>query len=113
MVRAACCGALFAILLAFPLAAFAALVYRFPIPFGGYESGPSALPLVVMAVILYGKLGGFTVLGVLGAIAGVVANRRAPANARRTLWLTLQFSFIVSLAGVMTLAVLDKIIGPW
>ena len=53
-------GALSAILLVFPLAAVCALLFRFPIPFGSYESGWSAVPHAgPPAVRFYGSLGGF------------------------------------------------------
>src|SRR5207247_11256801 len=63
-------GALATILLAFPFAAVCAIVFRFPVPFAGYESGWSAMPHALAAVRFYGALGGFPLLAFLGALGG-------------------------------------------
>ncbi len=106
-------GILWAILFAFPLAALSALIFRFPVPFSGYESGVSAVPRALMAVAFYGVLGGFVVLAIVGALSGVLANTLSaskPDNAPR---LTVIFAAAGSAVAVMVMAVLDKIIGPW
>jgi hypothetical protein len=112
LIRAALTGALAAIVLAFPLAALTALVFRFPIPFGSYESGPAAVPLALMAVVFYGTLGGFLLLGVLGAGAGIVVHRTA-TNGQPLVTRILRYSLLLALAAVLTLAILDKLIGAW
>jgi hypothetical protein len=98
---------------AFPLAAIFALVYRFPIPFSGYESGLSAVPRALGAVLFYGALGGFIALFAGGALAGLAAYAIARPDEPRVRRLTLTFAALVALLGVATLAILDKLIGPW
>jgi hypothetical protein len=114
MIRAAVIGACAAIVLTFPIAALTALVYRFPIPFGGYASGPSAVPLSLAAVAFYGvAMGGFVVVGLLGFAAGVVAERVARANRKPVVKMTVLFALLLALLAVFALAILDKLIGPW
>lgn len=106
-------GALAAIALSFPAAALTALVYRFPIPFGGYQGGAAAVPLSLGAVLFYGVLGGFVVVGGLGALAGLGARALYPARpaaARRLTWL---LAGAVALGSALFLAGLDRLIGPW
>lgn len=106
-------GTVAAVALAFPLAALCALVYRFPIPFSGYESGLSAVPAALVAVMFYGVLGGFIALFAGGALAGSAAYTIGNPDEQRVRWLTLTFAGLIALLGVGTLAILDKLIGPW
>ena len=109
--RLALWGALSAVLFAFPLAALCALFYRFPIPFGGYESGLDAAPRALLAAVFYGLFGGFPVLALGGYFAGALAARRdAP---KEGILVMLLLSALAALAGVIFLALLDKLIGPW
>ena len=106
-------GALWTVALAFPLAALCALLYRFPVPFAGYETGLVAVPRALGAVVFYGVLGGFPVLlaaGALGGAAGYALGRPDSQHVRR---LTLGFAALMALLGVGLLAVLDKLIGDW
>jgi hypothetical protein len=106
-------GALATIALAFPLAALCALLFRFPVPFAGYESGWSAVPHALAAVRFYGALGGFLVLALMGALGGVIAHRVASGETRRVWLWTFALGALVSLSAVILLATLDYIIGPW
>lgn len=106
-------GAISAVLLAFPLAALCALVYRFPIPFSEYESGLAAMPRALLAVVFYGILGGFPLLLALGAIGGAAAYKLAGPVSQPVRRLTLAISAAIALVAVILLAILDKIIGPW
>jgi len=106
-------GALWAVALAFPFAAICALVYRFPVPFGGYAIGPTAMPRALVAVVFYGVLGGFPVLLVVGALGGAAAYALGRPDVGRIRRLTLAFSGLIALLGVGFLAILDKLIGPW
>lgn len=106
-------GMLWAVGLAFPLAALCALVYRFPIPFAGYESGLAAMPLALVAAVVYGILGGFPALMAAGALGGAAAYGIGQPDQRRVRWLTVTFAGLAALSGVALLAVLDKLIGPW
>lgn len=106
-------GALATILLAFPLAALCALLFRFPVPFAGYESGWSAVLHALAAVRFYGTLGGFVLLALLGAVGGAVAHRVGKPDARRVWWWTMGLAAAVAGCAVLLLATLDYIIGPW
>ena len=106
-------GALWSVLAAFPIAAIIALVYGFPIPFTGKLKGPAAIFPSQVAVFMYGMIGGFVVLAVLGAAGGVIARRLAPTDRPRARRLCLLFSLIATTACLMLLATLDLIIGPW
>jgi hypothetical protein len=110
--RAAFIGAAWAVGAAFPLAAITALVYRFPIPFADYASGPSAIPGALIATVFYGLLGGFVVLAVLGGLGGTALHHVMRTSAKR-LMLIRGWSIIVAATSVVLLSVLDKIIGPW
>ena len=106
-------GALWAVVLAFPLAALCALVYRFPVPFGGYETGLTAVPRALRAVVFYGVLGGFPVLLVVGALGGAAAYALGRPESQHIIRLTLVFAALAAFLGVGLLAVLDKLIGEW
>lgn len=113
MIRSAATGAMFAILLSFPCAAVITLLYRFPIPFGGYASGLDAIPIAMMAVGFYGvTFGGFIVVGVLGAVAALVSHRLAVAR-RAPRGVTFVPSLVVAFCATFTLAIVDQLIGPW
>jgi hypothetical protein len=71
-------GAIWAVVLAFPFAAMCVLVYRFPEPFGEYETGLTAVPRALGAVVFYGLFGGFPVLIAVGALGGSAAYALAP-----------------------------------
>jgi hypothetical protein len=114
MIPAGVTGAFAAIALTFPIAGLTALLYRFPIPFGGYASGPEAVLLSLGAVVFYGvAMGGFVVVGLLGFAAGVVAERVARANGKSVVKMTVLFGLLVAFLAVFALAILDKVIGPW
>jgi hypothetical protein len=107
-------GAVLGVLATYPMAALCALFFRFPVPFGGYVSGPSGAVLSPLAVTIYGVMfGGFVVQGVLGGIAGRLARRRGRGNQRLTWRLCILYGAAASLPGVALLATLDKVIGPW
>ena len=98
----------------YPVAALCALVFRFPVPLGGYVGGLTGAALTPLAVTIYGAVfAGFVVQGVLGAVAGGLAAHRAKGNQRRAWRLTLAYGIGASVPGVALLALLDKIIGPW
>jgi len=106
-------GLIWALLIAFPLAALSALVFRFPIPLAGYRSGPSAIPGALFAVVFYGTLGGFVVLAGLGAVSGVMANKMLTPESTEARRLTKVIATALAAVAILILAVLDKIIGPW
>jgi hypothetical protein len=113
MWRAVVTGIVWALFWVFPVAALVALCFRFPIPFSGYESGPSAVLRSLFAVLFFGVLGGFLVIAALGAASGALAHRLAGPDVRKWRWLAVGLALGGDFVAVMTLAVLDKIIGPW
>jgi hypothetical protein len=113
LLRAALLGALLTVGLVFPAAMLLALVYRFPVPFVGYESGVAAVPHAVVATAFYGAFGGFPLLGLAGAAAGVLIHRSAARSGTRPLPRTCAVAAAIAFAAALTLSVLDKVIGPW
>ena len=111
--RSAGLGSLLAVLGAFPVAALVALVFRFPIPFSGYCSGLEAVLPSFVAVLFYGCIGGFPLLAVLGGVGGLAAFLIGRPDGKKTFRLTLAFAVLADLLATLTLAVLDKLIGPW
>jgi hypothetical protein len=119
MTPSAISGALTAVIGALPIAALCALVYRFPIPFSGYESGPQAAVHCVMAVVMYGVfLGGFIVLAALGAVLGWLAAYLADEGQNEGTHKTIGAAGII--AGLTADAIVvglmanwDYIYGPW
>lgn len=105
-------GAVFPVLWSFPLAATSALLYRFPVPLAGYQSGPSALIPSLIAVGIYGLLGGFPLIGAMGGAAGWIVRSRTPADKSVT-YAIQTLSFVIAATGVTILANLDYLIGPW
>ena len=67
--------ALFGLLFMFPAAALVALVYRFPVPFGGYVRGPAGAWSAMLATLFYGLAGGFVVVPLVAALAGRTLRR--------------------------------------
>lgn len=106
-------GAFWCILFAFPSAVLLVSVWRFPIPFVGYRSGPGHAGHALMAAGFYIIIGGFVVLGVLGAFAGLVARMLRPDDEREQKRLARIVTAVIALAAAILLAGLDKIIGPW
>jgi uncharacterized membrane protein YeaQ/YmgE (transglycosylase-associated protein family) len=111
--RSVLLGGLLTVLLAFPVAVLVALLFRFPIPFRGYVSGLEGVLPSLIAVVFYGCLGGFPLLAILGAVGGFLAYWFGKQDGKRTFLLTLAFALLVDVLATLTLAVLDKIIGPW
>lgn len=106
-------GALWCVLFSFPSAALLVSVWRFPIPFAGYRSGIFHVSHALLAVGFYGIIGGFIVLGLLGAFAGLVCRQRHPADVREQKRLARISTALIALAAAALLAGLDKLIGPW
>lgn len=79
--RCAALGSVAAIGLCPAAAMLVAVVYRFPIPLTGYENGLNAAWPAMIGAVFYLTLGGFVVVGGLGAIAGWAAWRLRPERA--------------------------------
>ena len=67
--------ALYSIVLMFPAAGIMALVYRFPVPFSGYVSGPAGVWDAMLATIVYALAGGFVLVPVVAGIIGALVRR--------------------------------------
>jgi len=107
-------GAIVGIVATVPLVMLCALVFRFPVPFAGYLSGPGAIFPALIGIFFYGVLlGGFIIQALLGGIGGFVAEFFAAPDKHNIKMLCIVFSTIGASLGVLILALLDKIIGPW
>lgn len=107
-------GGIIGIIATIPLVLLCALVFRFPVPFAGYMSGPSAIYPALIAIFFYGVLfGGFIIQALLGGMGGLLAEHSAAHDKHNIKTLCIVFSTIGAALGVLTLAILDKIIGPW
>ena len=106
-------GAIFCCLAAFPAAALTGLLWRIPIPFSGYASGVEGAAASWAMVLFYGLIGGFLLLGFLGALGGAVAHQLGLPHRARVVWLNLFFAALIALSAVGLLSVLDAFIGPW
>ena len=96
-----------------PLAALIALFFRFPVPFVGHMSGVAAVLPALMAVAVYGGLmGGFILVGIAGAIAGMLASFIVD-DALRRIWLMRCLSVLSSLIILLAFATLDRVIVTW
>ncbi len=106
-------GAVVCCLVAFPAAFVTALVWRLPIPFGKYESGMHGAGMSWFAVLFYGAIGGFAVLGTFGAIGGAVAHQRHAPDSGAVLRLNLLLAFLFATLAVGLLSGRDLLIGKW
>lgn len=107
-------GAVLGVAGSLPFVALSALVFRFPVPFVGYMSGPSAVVPALAGALFYGLVfWGFAVQAVLGGVGGMAGARHGAPDAKRMRKFCILFSLLGSAVGILTLAVLDKIIGPW
>lgn len=97
------------------LVALTTLVFRFPVPFGGYVSGPGSVgPAVAAGVLFYGVyFGGLAVQAALGAVAGFAGARFGKPDEKRMRRLCILAAVLTAECGIFVLAVLDWIIGPW
>lgn len=102
-----------AVVSSIPLAGLIGMIFRFPIPMSGYASGPSAFVPGMFAAILYGMVGGVAVQALMGCIAGVIVYQAARRRPQRVGTLTLLGGTLSALPGLLLLATLDWIIGPW
>lgn len=105
-------GAIIGIVANFPLALICALLFRFPVPFIGYMSGPRAFFPVLLAVVFYGLLGGFLIQAVMGGLGGILAEKFSVTSKKDVKKLRIIFSSIGASFAVLVLAMLDKLIGP-
>jgi hypothetical protein len=105
-------GAVSPMLWSFPLAAASALLFRFPIPLAGYQSGVNAVIPSLIAVGIYGLLGGFPLLAGVGGAAAWIVRSRTP-HEKSVAYAIQAISFMIAVMGVTIMSTLDYIIGPW
>ena len=113
MTRSVVTGAITAFVAMFPAAFLLALLWKFPIPFGGYATGLEGSVLTPIAVVFYGVLGGFAVVPGLGAVAGVFAFRMAKGDVSKSRTLSIAFGVLCAISAGVFLNMLDRIVGPW
>jgi hypothetical protein len=106
-------GAVVAVCGSFPLAAIIALLFRFPVPFAGYQSGPDGMIAAMIGAAFYGALGGVVVQAMLGGASGIAAYGLGRGKKYATYQFSVAFGLVAALPGLLFLAVLDWIIGPW
>lgn len=106
-------GAICAILAAFPIAVLFGLFYRFPIPLVGYLTGTRAVLACLVAVVFYGIVtGGFVILGLLGGAGSWFLSFSAIRDDSKKR-LCVAIGCIIAFLWAGTLAIFDKLIGPW
>ncbi len=116
--------AMLSIVFSFPMSLVLALIYRFPIPMGGYI-GPASdvgidysnildiLKMVSIAWVFYGIMGGFIVLAIGGAAASKLTFQKPSKTEHSQFKQLVVRAVCVSFLGCGALAILDFIIGPW
>ena len=113
VVRCILLTAIVAVVSSIPLAGFVGLVFRFPVPFAGYASGPQAFLPAMVGAIFYSFLGGVFVQASVGCVGGLIAYLVARRDPQKTSLLVLICGTVSALPGLFLLAILDWIIGPW
>lgn len=102
-------GILWAVVGSIPIAGLTALIFRFPVPFAGYMSGPSAMVPAMFASFFYGWLfGGYVIVALLGAFASTVIS-----GLQRSTWVMRIVCLCIATAYCLVLATLDWYIGAW
>jgi hypothetical protein len=116
-------GAIVALVSSFFVALLFAYLFRLPVPMGGmigpfgeFSTYGMAIGDVFMSVIFawvfYGIFGGFIILPLCGAIAGVAAGRKYSGTNGRNRMIVL-WSGVISTIPVLALSTLDYVMGPW
>ena len=100
-------------LLAFPIAAIIGLVFRFPIPLGGYLSGVDAIVPSMFAVLFYSFFGLLPAVFLCGVVAGAFIPKGRSGSSVIPNRYEFAASSVAALIPLGVLSVLDKIIGPW
>ena len=112
------------ILFSYPMSIAFALLFRFPIPMGGYIGPaskheidysllPEALKMVSIAWIVYGIFGGFFALAGASVAACKLTFRKSTEPKPSQVHYLAVRAISVAFLGCGVLAILDFIIGPW
>ena len=113
IIGSALSGAAWAVVATIPLAGLIGLVFRFPIPFNGYMSGPTALVMAMFAAVFYGlAFGGWLIVGTLGGVLSVTA-RLTIRNDPSFKTVSRFMSIVVAVISCLILATLDWYIGAF
>ncbi len=112
MLNAILRGALLPIAWTFPLAAVTAGLYRFPIPLAGYQDGWDAVVPSLVATAIYGLLGGFPLVAIVGGAVAAILRRQTPSEKSVTRPIHIA-ALGIAAVGVGIMANLDYVIGPW
>ena len=72
--------ALYAVVFMFPAAGLMALVYRFPLPFDDYATGPGGVWDAIVATFFYGLAGGFVLVPGIAAGVGALLRRSSSGD---------------------------------
>jgi uncharacterized membrane protein YeaQ/YmgE (transglycosylase-associated protein family) len=107
-VRSAILGGLVAVLGVFPVAPLFNLVFRIPLGWGS-DTAPGALFYGAFVVLVYGCMGGFLLLAILGALGGLLAYRIGKRHGKLVLFLTVVFALLADVLATLTVAFYDKI----
>lgn len=106
-------GAIASVIGLFPIAFLMALLWRFPLPFAGYQSGLEAAVKSPLAVIFYGIMGGFVIVPALGALCGVLVFKTVNDHPLKAKRLTIFLAMMIAFLFCFTLSILDRFIGEW
>ena len=104
-------GAFIALVSSYFVALLFAYTFRIPIPLAAYY-GPLGEISTYSLTVFYGIFGGFIIVPVLGAAAGLLAGRKHISSRNRRSMIVL-YSVLAGSAPVLALSVLDYVIGPW
>ena len=113
MKRSMITGGIAALVGMFPVASLLALIWKFPLPLGGYAHGFSAALLAPLAAFYYGLFGGFLIVPALGALSGALAFKLSGGDVSNAKKLSIALGVACALAAGIFINILDKIIGPW
>ena len=112
-VRSAGVGALWSIVLSFPITVALAALFRFPVPLGTMDGGIDHILPSLFGLLFYGILmGGFVVLGGAGGFAALVVHSRVKSLQTRRVYIRL-LAGLSSAVLLFLLSILDWVIGPW
>lgn len=96
-----------------PLAGIIGLLFRFPVPFAGYVSGPAAFFAAMFAAFFYSVVGGVIVQAIAGFAGGLIAYKVTRRHPERMRIVILLCGMASALPGLLLLSMLDWIVGPW
>ena len=90
------------------------MIYRFPIPFAGYQSGMEWILPAMLSAIFYGVvMGGFAVTIGIGILWGFVGERYSSSFEKSRRLKIIGCSIFTTFVMLLILSMLDKFIGEW